>query len=235
MVVGNGLIAKAFNFYRDREDIIIFASGVSNSSISQDKDEFDREINLLKDSLKYGKKKLIYFSTCSIVDGSAKTPYIQHKIGMENLIKSNSNNFLIFRLPIVLGLSNNNNTFFNAISNKILKNETIVVQKNISRYLIDIDDLSNILPFFIEDYSNMIVNVCFENRELVEKMISIMEKYLGNIPQKKYKDMASNLPIDNAFFLERLKFIGEHYNIDYNEKIIKKYCKLIIDMSNDRS
>ena len=145
---------------------------------------------------------------------------------MEKIISSNSNNFLIFRLPIVFGLSNNMNTFFNAISNKIINNETIVIQKNISRYIIDIDDLSCILPLFIDSSDcNMIINSCFENRELVEEMISIMEKYLGNTSLKTYRDVIPNLPIDNNYFLKKVKSIGLDYT-DYNEKIIEKYCKL---------
>ena len=31
MVIGNGLLAKEFNFYKNNEQIVIFASGVSNS------------------------------------------------------------------------------------------------------------------------------------------------------------------------------------------------------------
>lgn len=226
MVIGNGLIAKAFDSYRDREDVIIFASGVSNSSISQDRISFDREINLIKDILKY-QKKIIYFSTCSIVDGSVKTPYINHKIEMENIISSNSSNFLIFRLPIVFGLSNNINTFFNSISNKIINNETIITQRNISRYIIDIDDLSFFLPLFIDSSEcNMTINVCFDNRELVEKMILMMEKYLGIISSKIYIDMMPNSPIDNTYFLQKIKSIGQCHHPDYTEKIIEKYCKL---------
>ena len=118
MVIGNGLIANAFNQYKNNDDVIIFASGVSNSSNNKI-EEFEREINLLNEYL-ISDKKLIYFSTCSITDNSKKSDYINHKIFMENFIKSNHNNYIIFRLPIVVGKCNNKNTFFNNIRDKIL-------------------------------------------------------------------------------------------------------------------
>ena len=45
MVVGNGMVASKFIHYSERDDVIIFASGVSNSK-SAIKTEFDREKKL---------------------------------------------------------------------------------------------------------------------------------------------------------------------------------------------
>ena len=88
MVVGTGLIAKAFLEYENDDNIIVFASGVSNSKeISID--EFDREKLLLNDYLeKYGKNKhFIYFSTCSIYDTYfERSEYSKHKINMEKIL-----------------------------------------------------------------------------------------------------------------------------------------------------
>ena len=61
MVIGNGLIASAFERYKNNDDIIIFASGVSNSQETSEL-AFNREINLMKRYLNLD-KKLIYFST----------------------------------------------------------------------------------------------------------------------------------------------------------------------------
>ena len=46
MVVGSGLLANTFESYRDNEDVIIFASGVSNSGCV-DPEQFKRESNLV--------------------------------------------------------------------------------------------------------------------------------------------------------------------------------------------
>lgn len=47
MIVGNGLIAKEFLEYSNSKNILIFASGVSNSK-EERVDEFLREENLLR-------------------------------------------------------------------------------------------------------------------------------------------------------------------------------------------
>jgi hypothetical protein len=87
MIVGNGLIANAFDEYKDNDDIIIFSSGVSKSSEILES-EFERERLLILKYLSYN-KRFIYFSTCSISDNSKVTPYIRHKIDMENIIINN--------------------------------------------------------------------------------------------------------------------------------------------------
>jgi hypothetical protein len=48
MIIGSGFIANSFRkFYFDRKNILIFASGVSNSK-EKKKKNFEREVNLLK-------------------------------------------------------------------------------------------------------------------------------------------------------------------------------------------
>ena len=228
MVIGNGLIANAFESYKTREDTIIFASGVSNSSIPESDSSFERENNLLDLYLSQSEKKLIYFSTCSIFDGSKITPYINHKIEIEEKIKKNSENFLIFRLPIVIGISENKNTFFNSIAKRIIEDGDISIYRNASRYIIDVDDLSNILPSFIDGKdSRKEINVCFENRESVENLVYMIERNLGKTSKKTFVETNQNIPIDNSHFLGGLKSIGYSFDESYNEKVIKKYCDII--------
>jgi nucleoside-diphosphate-sugar epimerase len=120
MIVGNGLIAKAFyDNYANRDDVLIFASGVSNSS-NIDPKEFIREKTLLKSFLTE-RKKIVYFSTCSIEDPSLEnSPYILHKLEMEELVKG-VNDYLIFRLPQLAGKTDNPNTLLNFLYRKIKK------------------------------------------------------------------------------------------------------------------
>ena len=69
MIVGNGLIASLF-YDVDREDVIFFASGVSNS-LETELSEFQREEDLIRETFTQNPDKLFaYFSTCSIYDSS---------------------------------------------------------------------------------------------------------------------------------------------------------------------
>ena len=63
MVVGNGMIAKAFYEYNSVDDILIFASGVSSSNLNLES-EFTREYTMVKKYLQaYPEKLFIYFSS----------------------------------------------------------------------------------------------------------------------------------------------------------------------------
>lgn len=217
MIIGRGLIAKAFEQYKDNDDVIIFSSGVSNSSETKES-EFEREESLLKENLLLN-KKLIYFSTVSVVDGSLKSLYINHKIKMEKMISENHNNYLIFRLPIVVGNNANSITFFNSLKDKINNGEELKVF-NVSRYLIDIDDLSETLPILIDDISekNKTLNICFDNFSSVREIIERMEFYLNKNSEKVYIDCDSNTIVDNYYFNNLFKKSN-----DYNEIIYQKY------------
>lgn len=217
MIIGKGLIAKAFEKYNNNDNVIIFSSGVSNSLETRDV-EFEREESLLKSNLLLD-KKFIYFSTVSVVDGSLKSPYINHKIKMEKMISENHNNYLIFRLPIVVGNNANNITFFNSLKDKINNGEELKVF-NVSRYLIDIDDISEKLPKLIDDYSekNKTLNICFDNFSTVKEIIERMEFYLNKNSEKVYIDCDSNNTVDNYYFNNLFK-----QSNDYNEIIYQKY------------
>ncbi len=56
MVIGNGLIGCIFSSFTKNDEIIIFASGVSNSKESN-KNEFDREEKLLKTTISENPEK----------------------------------------------------------------------------------------------------------------------------------------------------------------------------------
>ena len=114
MIIGKGDIASILN---DREDALFFVSGVSNSNETRDS-EFLREIELLN---KQDKSKCIfYFSSISVDDVSKviTNKYLQHKIRMETLIKTNFQNYNIIRIGNILW-GNNPNTFLNYIRNKM--------------------------------------------------------------------------------------------------------------------
>ena len=98
MVVGNGMMAKAFDHFKYDHSVIIFASGVSNSD-EKNEAAFKREEKLLL-SLIPTQAKLVYCRTISVEDPSLQhSHYIRHKLELELLIENNFSNYLIFRLP----------------------------------------------------------------------------------------------------------------------------------------
>ena len=149
MIIGNGLIANSIQDADDKK-YIFFASGVSNSSTTNPL-EFDREFRMIYELLQSHENKIfVYFSSCYISSNNAiLTPYYLHKLKMEQYILNNHSNYLILRLPQVIGKSNNNNTLINNFIYKANFNEIINLQKLSNRYFIDIFDISNIIKKLI--------------------------------------------------------------------------------------
>lgn len=131
MIVGNGMIARQFV---DREGVIIFASGVSNSQC-KDEAEFERERDLL---LSMPPGRLVYFSTTSI---DFDSPYTRHKRSCEALVREYWRNHLIVRLPIVIGHSDNPHTLTNYLHRCIANGDYFALQSKARRQVLDVAEL----------------------------------------------------------------------------------------------
>jgi hypothetical protein len=92
MIIGNGSIASIL---KDRDDLVFFASGVSNSSCTDEK-EYEREFNLLKTVSK--DNHIVYFSNLGIYYKQDR--YTQHKREVEEYIRNNYKNYTIVRIEV---------------------------------------------------------------------------------------------------------------------------------------
>lgn len=105
MVIGNGDIAKTLKEESlDRDDVIFFASGVSNSK-EISRAAFMREYELLAEHSKCG-LHLVYFSSLSMY--YSNSDYAAHKRSMEYEIQRLFNTFSIFRIGNISWGSNPN-------------------------------------------------------------------------------------------------------------------------------
>lgn len=121
MIIGSGLIASLFTNH-DREDCIFFASGVSNS-LETKKSEFLREENLIRKTIgENPEKTFAYFSTCSIYDLSkTESPYVLHKLKMEQIIAEHNSKYIIFRVSNAVGKGGNPNLLMNYLIRSVKK------------------------------------------------------------------------------------------------------------------
>ncbi len=225
MVVGNGMIAKAFESFKDNNDVIIFASGVSNSK-ETNPEEYYRELKLLTSYTNMQDKKLIYFSTCSIFDSDLEwNPYIKHKIEMEKFIRENFKNYIIFRLPNVIGRTENPNTFFNYFKNKIANNEEIIIKRNAVRFLIDMDDVSDLVPLIIERPINncKTFNIAYNNKRSVYEIAHLMAFVMNKKLNYKFVDGGVDYQLDNIGFVNFAKERKKDKNKFYIKYILTKY------------
>lgn len=178
MIIGRGLIASLF-IDDDRDDIIFFASGVSNS-LETRVEEFLREENLIKKTIAENPEKIfVYFSTCSIYDSSKTgSDYVLHKLKMEQLIKNNHNQFLILRVSNAVGKGGNPNLLMNYLVRSIKNNETINVHTKATRNLIDAADVKQITFDLIEKNDfNKIVNLAYMQNYSIIEILEIIENF----------------------------------------------------------
>lgn len=219
MIIGNGLIANVFSSYLDSNEILIFASGVSDSSECSS-NAFQREMDLIK-SYDNTKMKFVYFSSINIEN---KTEYFKHKKNIENYIVNNFTNYLIFRLPNLVGSGGNPNNMFNYFK-RLIKSEDRIIVKNVFRSLLDVDDLKIICDelMFLK---NKIINIShIKTYKVLDILIELSFFLKKPLNIHISDDEVFEKHYDNSD--EVSKLIDRIYDgkEEYIKKIIKKYGK----------
>ena len=85
--------------------------------------------------------------------------YCQHKEFVENLIRNTIDNYIIFKLPQVVGHGGNNNNMFNHFRTIAKENKELDVFQNIKRSLIDVDDVVRIVNNCIDKCNRSTINI----------------------------------------------------------------------------
>lgn len=129
-IIGNGDIASVLP---KRDDLLFFASGVSNSS-ETDEHEYQREVDLLLSQPK--DNHLVYFSSLAVFEKD--TRYFRHKRMMEGLVKANFQVWTIIRIGNI-SWGKNPMTIINFLRNKIKKGEPFEVRDEY-KYIVDKDE-----------------------------------------------------------------------------------------------
>ena len=224
MIIGNGLVARAFKSYFDKDlDFIVFASGVSNSKETSP-NEFNRERSLLLDAIAKD-KFLLYFSTCSLYDAELQnSPYVQHKKDMEVLV-SGSKKYMIFRLPQLIGKTENKNTLSNYIYSHIVNGIKFSIWKRAQRNIIDIEDVASIVNYLMRHTGihNSVVNVACSFSISITSLVSTFEQVTGISANYDLINSGAAYPIDTTLVSEVLPKLGINFDDDYIEKIVRKY------------
>lgn len=155
-IYGTGMIAKALNSVEKIEGCY-FAAGVSNSNCNDER-EYKREIIALDNFIhSIGCRRVVYYSSFVAIAGAGR--YADHKRHIENHIQSKCENFLIIRLPQVVGITNNN-TLVSYFTKNIIKKESVNIQRNAFRRIIDVSDVVRISKIMYESTKeNKIINV----------------------------------------------------------------------------
>jgi len=228
MVIGNGMVAKRFESYKENDRFLIFASGVANSK-NRIRSEYSRELNLLESSIHANTDKiLVYFSTCSVYDPEEKeSPYIIHKRAVENIIRTHCRKFYIFRVSNLVGRSDNPNTVLNFFVYHIVNKINFDLWTNTSRNLIDIDDMYKIVDHILKQglYLNQVINMANILSYGVPEIVKTIEDLWQT--QANYVSIQKGQPfsIDLSLTLPIIHKLDIHFAKDYLVNLLEKYYR----------
>jgi hypothetical protein len=206
MIIGNGMIAQACATLASRKDLIIFASGVSDSS-ETGTEPYLRETALLDKYLNAAAgRTLIYFSTCSVSDPEQRSkPYQQFKLRIEEHILTYApHSALIIRLPQVMGHPARAAQLGGALLHCLQTHNVFLVHRLACRYLFYAGDI----PLAIECLTGKsgmtgVINVAHNNCLQMLQIAEIFKRLTGGVMQVQTIEKGTCCEIDNANFLKR--------------------------------
>jgi nucleoside-diphosphate-sugar epimerase len=227
MLIGSGLLAQTFApEFSHRNDVCIYAAGVSNSGCT-DTREFARERQRLTQALAQTAREVtfVYFGTCSVSDQDARdTPYVQHKLAMEHLVSGHPH-YLILRLPQVAGKTPNPHTLLNYLYARISRSESFCLWRNARRNIIDVADVVAIARQLLADASmrNIIVNIANPASYSMIEIVHAMEHVVGKQAIYEIVERGSGYSIDIGVIRPILDKAAIRFDDNYLERVIGKY------------
>ena len=227
MIIGSGLLACAFaSEYSHRDDICVYAAGVSNSSCT-DANEFAREHQRLTAALEQAGSDttFVYFGTCSVADPEARdTPYVRHKLAMEHLVSLHPR-YLILRLPQVAGKTPNPHTLLNYLYARISRSESFTLWRNARRNIIDVEDVFAIARDVLNDTSirNTTVNIANPVNYPMPDIVRAMEKAVGKKAVYEIAERGSGYPIGVDLIRPFFDKAAIQFDDGYLDRVIRKY------------
>lgn len=225
IVIGNGMMGRACSGITMR-NTVLFCSGVSNSN-EKSSLEFSRERKLLESILyKYNARKIVYFS--SLIAKTGSSPYAIHKRDMELLIEKNASNYLVMRLPQVVG-GTNNTTLIKYLLDCITLGKRIKVHKNSIRTLIDVEDVVRVVNLLlIRGDKNLTIDVGSIKSLPILEIIRFLEDKLGKKALINCVDDGDDQSIDLTGFFEILPINDVLLNDNYPYLTMEKYINRLV-------
>lgn len=208
------MIAQAFARAADQvPDALLFASGVSRSSLSVES-EMQREASLLYEMLHKARadgRRIVYFSTASPhlygtrrsacpEDGPIYpcTAYGRHKAAMEAVIRASGVGYLILRLSEVVGPQQRPHQLLPALARQVASG-VVTVYRGAQRDLIDVADVVTIsMELLAGSGRARIVNIASGYPASAEEIIDHLVMRLGGQVVKTYVEATADCCLVSA-------------------------------------
>lgn len=226
MIYGKNMISKRFMPYALDENYSVFVGDIHDSTIvnpsefASEAEEIERLIN------EFPNRFFVYFSSCSILDPSLQdSPYVKHKIAMEAKVSNLAPNFLVCRLPQVVGLNGEKSNLVDYLVEAIFTESEFDLWTHAERNLIDIDDVYEIVDEILRSNTlkNSIINVANPRSTTVEEIVSDIGVFLGIEPKFSRKDRVTKYEIDISKIESVIEDLDMAFGSDYFSSTLNKY------------
>lgn len=154
----------------------------------------------------------------------AASPYVLHKMQMENIVLSHPSGYVI-RFPQLVGWNAPSNTLVPYLISKIRQGETLEIWAEAYRNLIDAEDAAMIVSnlFAITPPKEHIINVANTDYISIAELVSVIETILQIKAQTVMIPKGSKYLIDTSQSQGAAQQAGITFGPGYISKIIKKY------------
>lgn len=227
MVVGDGMMAKAFSVFAPRNDVVVFASGVSDSTETRQA-AFEREGALLaRTRAAHPDALVLYFGTCSVADPDRRdTPYVRHKLAMEALLAAARGPWMVLRLPLAIGPGHRGNTLAKYLYERIVRGEPFEVWSRSMRYPIDVADVVAIAERLVADRAswNRPINVALR-RFAVLDFVRALEAISGRKAVYNLVDKGAGYEVACPEVQRLAGELALDYSEVYLERVLRKYFR----------
>lgn len=225
-VVGRGLLGRAFSSVSGfAPGTVVFASGVSNSN-TVEAAAFERESALLRRWMDASHGNLIYFSSCGLASGeTTHSTYMRHKRGMEAIVLQGEQS-RVFRLPQVVGYTDNPHTLINYLRQHIVDGMPFEVWSRAERNLIDIDDVVAIVTEMVREPRGQprVVNVAGLRSTPMPEIVRLLERSLGRKASFTLVPKGEPMTLDTRHTAEVARRLGLDLGETYAGRVIARYC-----------
>lgn len=227
MVIGHGMMAKAFAAFLSEAEVVIFASGVSDSFESR-REAFEREAKLLPRLREENPDKLVvYFGTCSVADPDRlRTPYVQHKLEMESLLQDSNGPWMVFRLPLAIGPIHQSRTLAQFLYEEILNERHFEVWEHATRYPIDVADAFRIASLFIGQRSmwNRRIDLALRSFRILD-FVRSMENIVGKTARYQLVPKGRHYELSCPEVMGVARDLNLDFSDLYLDRVLEKYFR----------
>jgi nucleoside-diphosphate-sugar epimerase len=153
------------------------------------------------------------------------SPYVMHKLAMEEIIKKNCPTYNIFRVSNVVGFTTNTTTIFSYLVNNIKNKIPFQLWVKAHRNILGIDEIAKIVIYIIKnkEYINKVINIANTQNYSVGYLVSEIESFFQIAANYELLNKGNLFDIDITIIEHLFPKLNIHITNQYINQLLHKY------------